>query len=62
MDLQEGMQNDNQATCSAVFPLLYALIRLLCSLFPMYVQDSAGRNREFYAAAQSAALVWVTAS
>ncbi len=38
LDVQEGTQNDHhdKATCSAVFTLLYALISLLCSLFPMF--------------------------
>jgi hypothetical protein len=30
--LQEGLQNDHKATCSAVFILLYALTLLLCSM------------------------------
>ncbi len=52
LGVQEGVQNDNKATSSAVFTLLYALISLFCSLFPMSGQDFSGRNSDIHAAAQ----------
>ena len=64
LDLQEGLQNDNQTTFSAVISLFssYSVTCLLCSLFWMSVPDSARRNRELHTAAQRSVLVWVTAS
>ena len=58
LDVQEGVQNDHKATCSAVF-ILYASTLLLCSLFRMSGQDSAGRNREIHAAAICTVVLWV---
>ncbi len=52
LDVQTGVQNDNKATSSAVFTLLYVLMSLLCSLFPMSGQNSSGRNRDIQAEAQ----------
>jgi hypothetical protein len=42
LDMQGGVQYDHKATSFAVFTLLYALMSLLCSLFQMFWQDSAG--------------------
>ncbi len=57
LDVQEGVQDDNKATSSAVFTLLYALMSLICSLFPMSEKDSSGRNRGIHAAAQCTAVL-----
>ena len=57
LGVQEGVQNDNKATSSAVFTLLYALMSLLCPLFPMSGQDSSGRHCEIHAAAQCTAVL-----
>ncbi len=57
LDVQEGVQNDNKATSFAVFTLLYALMSLLCSLFPMSGQDSSVINRDIHAAAQGTAVL-----
>ncbi len=46
---------DHKATSAAVEILLRSLFFLLCSLFPMYLQDSAERNREVHTAAQCTA-------
>ncbi len=57
--MQEVVHNDQKAACSAVFILLYVLTLLICSLFRMSGQDSAGRNREIHAAAICTAVLWV---
>ncbi len=57
LDAQEGVQNDNKTTSSAVFTPLYELMSLLYSLFPMSGQDVSGRNRDIHAAAQCTAVL-----
>ena len=52
LDMHDGVQYGHRATASADSALLCSLFQLLCSLFLLAEQESAGRNRQKCTAAR----------